>query len=143
MNSNTLRVAATAALFVVTGTSALAESRLKATVPFGFTTPARGYVPAGEVIVAPSSHAAGVYTVRNVTANKTVVVVTSSALSRSKRSATAYPAQLAFSCVAGRCALSGIFPQGEFTGRAVTVPRRPASAPATQISQILIPLTAE
>ena len=141
MKRNSLiQFAAVAGLLAVSGASAFAQS-LKADVPFAFATPAGGQIPAGKIEVTDtnSSSAVSAYSLWHVATGKRVIAVAPLSLSR-PRNKKAEDAVLLFQCTEGSCALAGIYKSGEQVGHGMRIRTKPATAPATQVAEVWIPL---
>lgn len=137
-----IRTATVAALLAFAGSAAYAQ-QLNADVPFGFKTPAGGYIPAGKVAVIKSQSPTpiAVYTFHHVATGKRQLVNTTEHVERTTSDGD-LKATLVFRCAGETCAIAGVYQAGESLGNGVRV-KLPPPPPATQISEIRIPLVAE
>ena len=139
-NNSVARFITAAGLLVLGAATASAASRMQADVPFDFSTPAGGSLPAGKIMVqdAGSFSAIPMYRITHVDTGKSVLVSTALTLSR-PRNSTAADSRIVFECAGETCALQSLYPAGSQVGHGVPVNLKP-STPATQIAEISIPL---
>lgn len=132
------RMAVVAGLLAISGAAASAEMR--ADVPFAFTTPGGGQVAAGPVTLRTSTEApTRIFTVGRENGKRVIVSATQNIL---RKESKVNEGSLLFRCADGNCALAGVFAPGEMRGWAVHV-KRTKLPPATQISEIRVPLVAD
>lgn len=140
MSRIVIRVATVAGLLALNGVAAFAQTT--ADVPFAFTTPAGGTVPAGKIEISTmrSTSPVGLYMLRSVESSKNLLFVRGAGVQRLSEKG-GYPGKLVFECAGGNCALVQIFGEGDPTGYRIPS-RLPNPPPATQIATVEVPLRA-
>lgn len=137
---NFIRTATVAALVALGGSSACAQSDLRAKVPFAFATPGGGAMPAGSYEITRLTNTAAIpaYRILNVDTKKSVVAMASESVNRPVGESVERPA-LTFKCAGdNNCAISGVFQPGQRTGDAIRAPLKNVD-PTTQIAEVMIP----